>query len=148
METNNRIYSLIKETYSKAIETLACNYQGSSFTDIFITVDKESGEVSFYDDEENCIVTVVIDKWINQPDLSDKEIVSILRNITEELDDNNIFDSLDIYKPFSINYADESMITLEEILFINDNTAIQADNDLLERFDKQFDEFLDKLLKE
>lgn len=148
METNNRIYSLVRKTFIKAVNTLAENYHGTSFTDIFITVDKESGEVSFFDDEENCIETVVIENWIDQPDLSDEKIISTLRVIAEELDNEGILDTLEIYKPFSVNYADECMVSIEEILFINDNTSIQADNDLLEKFDREFDDFLDKLLKE
>lgn len=148
MEANNKIISLLKDSFSDAIAVLANDYQASSFNDIFITVDKESGEVSFYDDEENCIETIVIDRWINQPELQDEKIASVLRAVVEELDDNDGFASLDIYKPFSISYADENMEVIEELLLIEDDASIHTDNDLLERFDKEFDDFLDKLLKE
>lgn len=148
MGASDKISSLIKNSFVDAIDILANNYQGESLTDIFITVDKESGEVSFYDDDENCITTVVVEDWINQADLPDDEIVSVLRAITEDLDDNDKFISLEIYKPFSVNYADENMAVVEELLLISDDSSVQADNDLLEKFDREFDEFLDKLLKE
>lgn len=148
MEANNKIISLLKGSFTEVINVLANNYQGSSFDDIFITVDKESGEVSFYDDEENRIETIVIDRWINQSGLPDEKIASVLRVVVEELDDNDRFVPLEIYKPFSISYADENMEVIEELLLIEDDSSLHTDNDLLERFDKEFDDFLDKLLKE
>ena len=66
--------SLIKSTFQQAIDSLATDYKGSSLTDIFIVVDKESGEVAFYDDEEN-----IID--------SDEEII---RWIVEDLNKYNL----------------------------------------------------------
>ena len=41
--------SLIRSTFVEAIDILSKDYQGSSLTDVFITVDKESGEVAFYE---------------------------------------------------------------------------------------------------
>ncbi|MFV0419631.1 MAG: hypothetical protein ACK5KT_12995 [Dysgonomonas sp.] len=149
MGTNRNSLTLIKETFLQAIDVLAKDYKGSSLTDIFITVDKESGEVSFYDDEENKVAEIVVFEWVNKVDtLSDDEIVSALREVTEDLDKNEMFTALDIYKPFSVNYADDSFIVIEELLLINEDSIIQMDNDLMEKFDREFDEFLDKLLKE
>ncbi len=148
MEVSNKIVSLIKGTFSEVVNALANNYQGTLFDDILITVDKESGEVSFYDDEENCINSIVIHKWISQPDLPDEKIAGVLRTVVGEMDNNDEFSPLDIYKPFSISYVDENMDIIEEILVIDDDTDIQSDNDLLKKFDKEFDEFLDKLLNE
>lgn len=149
MGANRDSYTLIKDTFIKAIDVLAKDYQGSSLTDIFITVDKESGEVAFYDDEENKIAEIVVFDWVNKFDnLSDEKVISILRNVTEELDDNEQFSSLDLFKPFSVNYADDNFNVIEELLLINEDSIVKMDNDLLEKFDKQFDEFLERLLKE
>lgn len=143
------INQLIKKTFSKAIESLSSSYQGSSLTDIFITVDKESGEVSFYDDEENKVAEIVVFDWIDKVDqLNDETVASILRKITMELDDENAFDSLDIYKPFSVNYSDDGFIVIEELLLINEESTIDLTNSMMEKFDREFDEFLDKLLKD
>lgn len=149
MKSKEAISSLIKKTYLEAINSLSKDYSGSSLTDIFITVDKESGEVVFYDDEENRVAEVVVYDWIDKMDeLPDDFVASILRDITEELDKEEAFNSLDLYKPFSVNYADENMIVIDELLTISDDSTVQLDNDLLEKFDREFDAFLDKLLKE
>ncbi|MDR3057794.1 MAG: hypothetical protein LBU84_06595 [Prevotella sp.] len=141
--------SLIRNTFLQAIDALSKDYKGSSLTDIFITVDKESGEVAFYDDEENKVGEIVVFDWVNKVDeLNDEKIISILREITEQLDNEDMFSSLELFKPFSVNYADDSFEVIDELLLINEESTINLDNDLMEKFDKEFDDFLDKLLKE
>ncbi len=141
--------SLIKSTFVEAIDTLSKDYQGSSLTDVFITVDKESGEVAFYDDEENKVAEIVIFDWVDKvEELSDEKVISILREVTEDLDKEEMFSSLDLYKPFSVNYADDNLEVIEELLLINEDSTIKLDNDLMEKFDREFDDFLNKLLNE
>jgi len=149
MGANRDSYTLIKDTFIKAIDVLTEDYQGSSLTDIFITVDKESGEVAFFDDEENKVAEIVVFDWVNKVDkLSDEKVISVLRQVTEHLDDDEKFSSLDLYKPFSVNYADDNFNVIEELLLINDDSIVKINNDLMEKFDREFDEFLEKLLKE
>lgn len=141
--------SLIKSAFQEAINSLSEDYKGSSLTDIFITVDKESGEVAFYDDEENKVAEIVVFDWVNKVDkLHDKTVIAILRDVTEQLDNEGLFSSLDLFKPFSVNYADDNFDVIEELLLISEESTIKIDNDLMEKFDREFDEFLDKLLKE
>lgn len=141
--------SLIKNTFLQAIDTLSKDYKGSSLTDIFILVDKESGEVAFYDDEENRVSEIVVFDWIDKIDeLTDEDVISVLREVTKELDDEDLFSSLELFKPFSVNYADDTFEVIEELLMLSDDSTIKFDNDLMEKFDKEFDDFLDKLLKE
>lgn len=141
--------SLIKSTFVEAIDTLSKDYQGSSLTDVFITVDKESGEVAFYDDEENKVAEIVIFDWVDKvEELNDDKVISILREVTEDLDKEEMFSSLDLYKPFSVNYADDNLEVIEELLLINEDSTIKLDNDLMEKFDREFDDFLNKLLNE
>ena len=59
-----------------------------------------------------------------------------------------MFSSLDLYKPFSVNYADDNLEVIEELLLINEDSTIKLDNDLMEKFDREFDDFLNKLLNE
>lgn len=146
---NRDSFTLIKDTFLQAIDILAKDYQGSSLTDIFITVDKESGEVAFYDDEENKVAEIVVFNWVNRVDtLKEEKVISILRDVTQKLEDEEKFSALDIYKPFSVNYADENMMVIEELLVINEESIVEIDNDLMEKLDKDFDDFLERLLKE
>lgn len=148
MKLDKKAAETIKETFKDAISVLEKEYSGSSLTDIFITIDRESGEIAFFDDEENKIASEIIENWVDVGEMNDNDLSSQLRNITEELDDENAFSGLDIFTPFSVNYADENLSVIEELLTINDDSVITLNNDMLSQFGKEFDEFIDKILKE
>lgn len=149
MDKGRDISNLVKKTFVEAIDNLSKDYQGGSLSAIFITVDKESGEVAFYDDDENRMADIVVFDWVNKQDkLEDEEIIRILRQVSEQLDNEDLYAPIELHKPFSINYADDSFTITEEILTVNDDSDINFDNNLMEKFDREFDDFLDKLLKE
>jgi len=144
--TASRVHIEISKALTQAIDTLKEDYKGSSLTDIFFVVDKDSAELSIYDDEENLIGQRIIDAWINIK--NDKIIPHQLREVVVQFDRDNRFDDLETYKPFSINLSDENFVVQEELLTIEDDSVIKLDNNFMERMDKEFDDFLDKLLKE
>lgn len=141
-----RVHIEISKALTEAIDMLKNDYKGSSLTDIFFVVDKDSAELSIYDDEENLLSQRIIDAWINIKD--DSIIPRQLKEVVEQFDSENKFDELETYKPFSINLADENFIVQKELLTIEDDSIIKLDNNFMERIDKEFDDFLDKLLKE
>lgn len=144
--TARKVYKEISKVLTEAINGLNEGYTGSSLTDIFLVVDKDSGSLSVFDDEENLLSQVIVEAWVSEDD--DQLIARQLREVVEQFDMDNKFDSLDVFKPFSINIADENLVVLEELLVIEDDSIIRIENDFLSRIDKEFDDFLDKLLKE
>nr|WP_297163481.1 hypothetical protein [uncultured Dysgonomonas sp.] len=144
--TARKVYKEISKVLTEAINSLNEGYTGSSLTDIFLVVDKDSGNLSVFDDEENLLSQIIIEEWASEDD--DQVIARQLREVVEQFDMDNKFDTLDVFKPFSINIADENLIVQEELLVIEDDSVIRIENDFLNRIDKEFDDFLDKLLKE
>lgn len=73
-----------------------------------------------------------------------------MKSVVTELNKENAFALLDVYKPFSVNYADDNFDVIEEILLLNDDSTVELDmdNNLMEKFDREFDEFLERLLKD
>lgn len=144
--TTRQVYKEISMVLTESIRSLNEGYSGSSLTDIFLVVDKDTGNLSIFDDEENLLAQIIIEAWASEDD--DAVIARQLREVVQQFDMDNKFDTLDIFKPFSINLADESMIVQEELLVIEDDSIIRIENDFLNRIDKEFDDFLDKLLKD
>ncbi|PXV68171.1 hypothetical protein CLV62_102203 [Dysgonomonas alginatilytica] len=144
--TARKVYKEISKALTDAINSLNEEYAGSSLTDIFLVVDKDSGSLSVFDDEENLLSQIIVEAWASEDD--DQIIARQLREVVEQFDMDNKFDSLDVFKPFSINIADENLVVQEELLVIEDDSIIRIENDFLSRIDKEFDDFLDKLLKE
>jgi hypothetical protein len=143
----DKAYKEVSATLSEAIENLRNGYKGNSLTDIYLIVDEDSGELSIFDDEENLLSQRIIESWISDDDNEDV-VVRLLREVVEKFDMDNKFDDLDIYKPFSVNLADENFIVQEELLLIEDDSIIRIESDFMDRIDKEFDEFLDRLLNE
>lgn len=153
MSEHKKVKNEIRETLSEAVLFLSKNYAGSSLTDIFLLIDKDSGELSVFDDEENCITKRIIDAWTDLPPKDteceeDSVYARDLREVITQMDEDDLFAKLNIYTPFSINLADENFIVKEELLLIEDDSLIRIDNEFMERMDKEFDDFLDRLLKE
>ena len=143
--SNRKIPTEVYNTISEAIDYLQESYKGNSLTDIYCIVDYSSGELIIYDDEQNLVSQEIIPAWSNG---EEQQIVSDLRCAVEKMDEDNKFDKLDIFKPFSINLADEDFVVLEELLLIDDDSIIRLEDDFMKRMDQEFDDFLDKLMKE
>jgi len=137
----------IRSLFQEAIDSLSTNYEGSSLTDVFVVIDEACGELSIYDDEENNIVKSIITEWENNAGKC-IDYTSQLRLVIERMNNESCFSSLDIYTPFSINLSDDDFVVKEELLLIEDESVIHLEDDFLKRMDKEFDEFLEKLLKE
>lgn len=140
------IFNKVSRSFTEAFDLLESDYQGSSLTDVFVVIDKSSGELFIYDDEEHLLSQTIIDEWVGTED--DIEPAMQIRSVIQKFDDNNYFDNLDIYKPFSISITDDNFVVQDELLVIEDESLIRLENDFMEKMDKEFDEFLDKLLKD
>lgn len=143
---DEQILVKLKKELSVAIDIISKGYTGNSLTDIYILLDSDSGEISVYDDEHKLFYQFIISDWCENTD--EDEVLRYLRKANQDLDLAGQFDNLDIYKPFSVNFADEDFYVIEELLTIEDDSIVRLDNEFLKRIDKEFDDFLDKLLKE
>jgi len=139
----------IKNILLEAIDSLVKGYKGNSLTDIFILFDDEDVELSVYDDEENCIVKGIVQSWTDMLDENDEiNYAATLREVVSQINEEGLLASLEVYTPFSISLIDEDFVVLEELLLIEDDSIILLGNDFMDRIDKEFDDFLDKLLKD
>lgn len=147
MTIRREILNVIRKNLVSVIE----NRDNNGLHTIYINVDKESGEISFNDDNENTLKEVVIFDWIGKKDILTNEIiVQALRDVIQMAKNDKVFESSTIFKPFTIYYADDSNTVVEELLCLEDggdDSGIDLGEDILIKLDREFDEFLEKLLK-
>lgn len=143
--SNEPISADVYKTILEAINNIDNSAYYSSLTDVYLVIDYSSGELIIYDDEHRIVAQNIINSW---SDLSEKTITRQLRSALEELDNKSEFDKLDLFKPFSVNLADNDFVVLEELLLIDDDSLIRLDDDFMKQMDKEFDDFLDRLMKE
>lgn len=137
-----------KEMLQKAIEKMAKEYitaEESRVTDFHIKVNGENGDVTVSNDDGCVLARVHILEWENVHDeqLFEKE----LRNILVKMQEQGLFDNLNIAKPYSFVLTDDEDLAYVDLLIVDDDTLVLSES-LLEGFDEEMNQFLKHLLEE
>ena len=115
-------------------------------TDIHVCANQDTGELLAYDDNENEITRCVIEQWIGNTDDNFYDRITLqLRKIFKR--EAEIVDHLGILKPYSFVLESDERMPIAELYLADDDTVI-IDGDLMPGLDKDFDDFLSKLMHE
>jgi hypothetical protein len=151
MSANNvKIRSLIETAFGKALENLSNEKDGALISDLYVQVDRESGELSIFDDAEKEIKKIVLYDWIKSQEeesVFTKKVASSVKAALTTLSSKGTFDDIRFVKPFSVSLTDDDFVVIEELLFIDDE-LFRLDDPLLKDLDKELDEFLKNLLSD
>ena len=137
-----------KEMLQRAIEKMAKEYitaEESKVTDFHIKVNGENGDLTVSNDDGTILARVHIIEWegVHDEEIFEKELRSVLCKMNEQ----GMFDNLNIAKPYSFVLTDDDDQSYVDLLIVDDDTLILSE-DLLEGFDEEMNEFLKKLLEE
>ena len=115
-------------------------------TDIHVCANQDTGELLAYDDNENEITRCVIEQWIGNTDDNFYDRITLqLRKIFKR--EAEIVDHLGILKPYSFVLESDERMPIAELYLADDDTVI-IDGDLMPGLDKDFDDFLSRLMQE
>ena len=115
-------------------------------TDIHVCANQDTGELLAYDDNENEITRCVIEQWIGNTDDNFYDRITLqLRKIFKR--EAEIVDHLGILKPYSFVLESDERMPIAELYLADDDTVI-IDGDLMPGLNKDFDDFLSKLMQE
>ena len=137
-----------QEMLQAAVKKMANNYitaEESSVTDFHIKVNRENGELTILDDDDKTLARVHIKEWEDEHE--DAAIEKELQSELSKMQQQGMFESLNIAKPYSFVLTDEDDQSIVDLLIIDDDTLILS-ADLLEGFDEEMNAFLKKLLEE
>ena len=137
-----------QESLKNSIKEMARGFitaEETKVTDFHICVNGESGTLIIYDDDDNTLARVHIKEWegCNDEAVYEKE----LRNALGKMQEEGIFDSINIVKPYSFVLVDEEKEAIVDLLYVDDDTLILSE-DLLEGFDEEMNDFLKHLLED
>ena len=131
-----------------AIKKMANNYitaEESTVTDFHMKVNRENGELTILDDDDKTLARVHIREW--EDEHNDAAIEKDLQSELTKMQQQGMFESLNIAKPYSFVLTDEDDQSIVDLLIIDDDT-LMLNADLLEGFDEEMNSFLKKLLEE
>lgn len=149
-ENKANVQSVLESFFTSALSKITNGKEQRMFSDLFVQVDSESGEVLLFDDEEHLLEKTIIFDWVDSPDGEEdflKKVTPVLRAVFSILATKNIFDNPNFIKPFAVSLTNEDFLVLEELLFIDDDT-LRLDDPLLKDLDAELDDFLAKLLSD
>lgn len=151
MNANNaKVQSVIENTFTKAIGKLISNEAGNFYSDLYVQVDAESGELQIYDDGEKLLEKTIIFDWVGsscEEDVFNKQVAATLKAVLAVLVTKHAFDHDCFMKPFSVDLTDEDFVVIEELLFLDDDT-LRLDDPFLKNLDEDLDDFLSNLLSD
>ncbi len=137
-----------QESLKNAIKEMAKNFitaEETTVTDFHIFVNGENGDLTIYNDDDKPLARVHIKEWENSND--EKLFEKVLRGELSKMQEEGVFDSINIVKPYSFVLVDEEKEAIVDLLYIDDDTLILSE-DLLKGFDEEMNDFLKHLLED
>ena len=137
-----------QESLKNTIKEMVRGYitaEETTVTDFHLYVNGETGTLTISDDDDKILARVHIKEWENTN--NEKSYEKELRHELGKMQEEGIFDSINISKPYSFVLVDEDKEAIVDLLYIDDDTLILSE-DLLKDFDEEMNEFLKHLLED
>lgn len=151
MRANNaKVQAVIESTFNLAIKKLVAKDTGNSYSDLYVQVDAESGELQIYDESESLVEKTIIFDWVNAKNDNKQfiqQVTATLKAVLAVLVTKNVFENSCFLKPFSVSLTNDDFSVIEELLFLDDENLL-LDDPLLKDLDADLDDFLTKLLSD
>lgn len=136
---------IIKESFKNRIFE---NSDNLVVTDIHIQPFLYDNYVYVYDDDDNLLSE---GKCIWSQDLDREafynEFLGEIKLIIKDLKDKKFFNDINIFQPFSVVLIDENKETICDVDIVDNDTIVLSD-DLLDGWEEELDDFIEKLLRE
>lgn len=147
---SDALYDLMDSALRKALANLQANDSSAAIVDLFLQPNPEAGEFSVLDDEDHLLIKVPIALWQEQYETVNVEDEFLkaeitLKKVVQNAQNDGLFESLNILKPFSVLMVNDEMDTLAELLLIDDE-QIMMDDSFLNSIDQELNDFYEKLM--
>ena len=106
MNANNaKVQAVIESTFNSAIKKMTAKDTGNTYSDLYVQVDAESGELQIYDEEESLVEKTIIFDWVNAKNEKNQfvqQAIATLKAVLAVLVTKNVFENPSFLKPFSL----------------------------------------------
>jgi hypothetical protein len=139
MQTINKsLFPVLEKAVRKSLKNYELRNEGSSLSDLYLYYDKEEFKLSIYDDMENLLNEIQLQK-------NNKLNSVTLQYFFQYLEQDHLFEKHYISKPFTVSLIDDNFVVLEE-LFFGDGDTLKLEGDIWLNLDKELNDFLKNLM--
>lgn len=118
----------------------------SGLSDLFVRIHAETGEVALFGDDDELIASTVIFSWVGKDGKAIDQMKQSLREVISKLEHEGYWEHEVFERPFSIVLVDDEFVSIEELLFVDDE-LVQLTTPLLSNLDEDLGQFISELLK-
>jgi hypothetical protein len=133
---NKTFAPILEIAIRESLKNYESKNEGNSLGDLYLQYNNEDNTLIILDDMDNVL---------NSVQLSDNFpfSASLLRNVLQQVEKNNLFVKEYIVKPFAVNLIDKDFRIIEELLFLDDDTIkISENRNIWPTIEKELDDFL------
>ena len=118
-------------------------------TDISLRVFPHSGEIRFYDDEEQELMRIVIPEWIHGSRDEDfyQKVEPLIREAIGGVREE-VIDHMSLLRPFSFVMQDEDGETLTDLYIVDDEETMILSGEIGQGLEDDLNKFFNDLMKE
>lgn len=146
MKVSEQTLQQIARALRKVAAKLSDNSVEPHFTDIFLQVKQESGELLAFDDDDKELTRCVVEEWIgNSDEHFYEEIQAPLRQCIAQFKDT--WEEINVLKPFSFVLVGEDHETIADLYLVDDDVVI-LDGELMAGLEDDLNAFWEKLEKQ
>lgn len=137
------LISQFEKGFKASLEAIRGSVRALPVSDIFIQFNPQDETIRFYDDNDAFLSEIEV-KGLNEERAVEK-FVPRLRDWLNSKHSIELLATIEMLKPFSVVLVDENLIEIEDLLLLDDDTIVVND-ELLERIDRELNDFIDNLL--
>lgn len=146
MSTSKEL-QVLERLFRNLSQDKAQSVSPEGINDLFVRIQPESGEVSLYGEDDELIASTVIFSWVDKGDTVSEAMRQSLRDVVAKLHHEGYWEQELFQKPFSIALVDEQFVSVEELLFVDDE-VLQLTTPLLSNLDEELGQFIKDLLQD
>ena len=145
MEFSESVLKEMADVIGQALNVYRQQSEMPTVTDIHILPVRESGELVVLDDDRELGRSVISELADIPEDEFYDTVESLLGRVLQNLNTEDSFDNLSIWKPFSFVMTDDDGDVTRELMLVDDDTQLVSQT-LMADLDEDLEKFLKELL--
>lgn len=145
MEISESVLKEMADVIGQALDVYRQQSEMPTVTDIHILPVRESGELVVLDDDRELGRSVISELADIPEDEFYDTVESLLGRVLQNLNTEDSFDNLSIWKPFSFVMTDDDGDVTRELMLVDDDTQLVSQT-LMADLDEDLEKFLKELL--
>lgn len=144
MKANQFTIQLIERSVRRVVQKFPSEAE-PRFTDIYVNVCAENGEMRTYDDDGKELDRCIVEQWVNYTASDFYDVLaSVLRKCLQNLRPE--IEKMAVMRPFSFILVDDDQSVITDLMIVDDQDTMILDGTLLEGLEEDLDAFLENLL--